>query len=382
MKTTAATIALLTVICFASLPAQAQRSRTQRNIASAEARYRTVGGEAAVKRFRAELAAKEANELKAADWGEALQHPEEKVRMQAMRELVGLARNGEDIVAAMPTLKEVAFRKRRFPTQKETDDHSKKAVEILAIVDPDVVAGPLAEVVGALLPRNHNGASHFALDTLMKINPITVDVDAPLLKALDGVLFRTEKEQSNGKYLEGRLLYVLAKLGTDRDKVGKAVLARMRWPLATARVGYYTDDHFRAVRLCAEQCGPMFPGLKQGYLTDELQRQDALKLIPALAVYHDDAWEFFSQAMQDRFASHSRREQMLTTFADTWLHASEPVQQASLERMSALAPKISDWRFLNTTSLVSRLGTSFLNVDKGERDVVGRFRKESGIDAH
>jgi len=66
-------------------------------------------------------------------------------------------------------------------------------------------------------------------------------------------------------------------------------------------------------------------------------------MISSLAVYHDDAWTFFENYHQDRFASHYNKQSMATAFADSWLQAPKETQLVTAEKAKQLNTKVPGW---------------------------------------
>ena len=288
-----------------------------------------------------------------------------------METLFSKARAGESINEAIPALRQCATAVFPFPTADEREHRRKRAFEALRYVDSDFVAEHLAKYLGDHARADFNDVDYaFAQQTLSKLDAIFVNIDDDLIRALAPTSHSSIRQQPSRKNLEGQLLYVLAKLGTDRERVGKLVLSRLRWPLGTT---YYTDDHYRSVRLCAEQCGSLFPSLQQAYLAD-IDRTQAQTMIAALAVYHDDAWAFFDDYLQDRFVSDYSKRGMATAFADTWLRTSKTTQQETSARILASAAGITPWLHGRSASQISRLNYnegSKQDVLKGMREGLG-----------
>src|SRR5690606_9991499 len=208
------------------------------------------------------------------------------VRSRAMQTLKNQAYRGENIDAAIPVLKKCISREIPFSGADEMDRWQNMAIDILAFAAPDAIAEDLAKF---LAENVNNGQVGHWWDDLASMNDLTVDIDEHLLNAVRQLSRAADiRQQVNLKYHEGRVLYCVAKHARNREQAGKIVLTSMRWPLGRS---CYEDNHYRAVRLCAEQCGSLFPQLRQAYL-NEVEPYVVVTLMGALAVYHEDAWGF------------------------------------------------------------------------------------------
>lgn len=319
-------------------------------------------------------------QMSAEHWARGIQHPEARIRAESFNQLQRLVNQGESIKGAVPVLKQCMARQIMFPTMEEVTRWQKRSMELLAVAEPDHVARPLAQMLATMNVPHESYNAFYTVEILEKINKISVDIDATLVLALGRVQAMNRQEQLRMKRYEGKVLNVLARLGKDRDKVAKVVLSRMRWPLAldSSNASCYTKDHFRAVRLCAKHCSQLLPALKAADKMNQ-QRDDALVMIGALAVYNDDAWNYMIEKMQDPFTT-KYQWLMLTAYADSWLLASEETQKATMHRIKELNEKIPEWGRVRThsTSRVPRLMAAEDGTVDHETDVMRLFRERVG----
>lgn len=303
----------------------------------------------------------------------AFSHPEAQARNKARAELKQLVRDEVDITDAIPELRKIAFGTLQISDRLEAYNMRSDALGMLVVVDRDATATELAKRLAELGPFH----DPLSLRMLAGIDEISVDIDKYLFPMFAQTKASGSRQQRGQAYVEGQVAWAVSKLAVDRETAGKFIVERMRWPMDQ---GYYAPEHFKAVRRCASHCGPLVPSLKQAMSSQSNPiRSNAMIMISALAVYHEDAWEVFSSYVQDRFGDTNSKQRMATSYAHTWVLASEEDQAATLPRLNELNEAVPDWQSWRTSgkSLVSPLHSDYLKLRTG-KDVKEELRELSG----